>query len=404
MVLLLVVAACSKDKVEPEQRPDKRLGAALTEYQARLAAAETGWIGYLFPEGGGGYTFKFIFTNNNRVISYADINATSINTPLESSYRLKATQLPSLYFDTYSYIHILADPDPKRSGGAAGVGLSSDFEFSIVKASTDTFELKGNLNGSRMLLVRAKANEGNDYVAKAAAYNNTLDNIAKFTYYYNQFTVGGKQYNMTINPDQQTVSFYYDDNGFKRFTTDYAASTSGIIFKEPFIHGNLRIAEFHDLNVDVAQKKVSLMAGTTAITTENVATPIIIDKDAPTLMYIANLDYYSTFGFTRAGVVDAYNMRSIPDFNRLIFDKGWGNSAYDVLVFQRNNIADYFSNYGPAYSTQLDPVNGKVFYTYLGALGTSPGNAYTTMLTNIRNQFASRGDIMYFKPGKDIMI
>ncbi len=55
----------------------------------------------------------------------------------ESGYRLKATQRPSLIFDTYSYIHAAADPDPNVSfspTNSGGYGWGTDFDFSFTEA------------------------------------------------------------------------------------------------------------------------------------------------------------------------------------------------------------------------------------------------------------------------------
>ena len=42
---------------------------------------------------------------------FSDFDSTSAVTLQESSYRLKAEQQPTLIFDTYSYVHVLADPN-----------------------------------------------------------------------------------------------------------------------------------------------------------------------------------------------------------------------------------------------------------------------------------------------------
>jgi hypothetical protein len=75
----------------------------------------------------------------------SDFNETTATVLKESSYRLKALQQPTLIFDTYSYLHLLSDPDPNVAGGIAGKGYNSDFEFAYdpTIAQADTIILTG---------------------------------------------------------------------------------------------------------------------------------------------------------------------------------------------------------------------------------------------------------------------
>ena len=395
VVALFTAAACQPDDLDSVVRPDDRLSAVMNEYQQQLAGAQNGWIGYLFPKGGGGYTFKFKFDNKNRVTTYADVNAAASATPLQSSYRLKATQLPSLYFDTYTYLHILADPDPEVFGGEPGEGLISDFEFSILSASTDTIQLKGNLNGSEMILVRAKAEEGDNYVANAYNNNAVLNQMSEFTYYYNLLTIGTKQYNITINPDQHTVSFYYATNGFQRFSTPYATSATGIIFKEPFVDGDLRISEFHNLQVNKAQSSFSFLAGNLTGITTNVATPLAIDLNAATRMYNSGEFFVSEKGFTMAGKVDAHDLASIPGFTSMVYYPKYG-SGYDALLFDYGTAF-----YGPAFLTRINTDGRMIFYGYVGNFGTSPGDPHTATIARVRSQFLNASGYYVFQTGEN---
>ena len=108
-----------------------RLNAALASYEKQLVEAPYGWNAVIYPGGGGSYGFYFKFDDKNRVTMYSDFSDASAAKPKESSYRLKAMQTPSLIFDTYSYLHVLADPDRSVNNGELGEGLLSDFEFSI---------------------------------------------------------------------------------------------------------------------------------------------------------------------------------------------------------------------------------------------------------------------------------
>jgi hypothetical protein len=395
-LLLFTAVACKKEKDITMERPDVRLNEKLEAYGKQLSGAEYGWIAYLFPDGGGAYTFSMKFDDKNRVTMFSDIDAATASTSYESSYRLKAAQLPSLYFDTYSYLHLLSDPDPNAFGGTLGKGYSSDFEFSILSSSTDTIKLKGNLNGSLMLLVRTKKDEKDNFITNALAINALLSKITQFSYYYNHLTVGSKQYDITINADQRTVSFYYGTaTPYKRFTTDYAVSATGIFFKEPFIDGDLRIADFHNIQVDVAQKKVTLTTGTTTVSTVNTIVPYALDKNAPSTMYSNGQDgYLNNFGFTINGVSNAQNVTSIPGYLGMVYYPQFG-SGYDGLIFYYNN-----TGYGPAFLTHLVSDGKVVFDTYVGNFGVSPGAPSTTVIANVRNQLLQSAGYYVFQTGK----
>src|SRR4028118_344546 len=128
LALGLFLTACKKD-VDPafDKSPDQRLTETLAAYEQQLVNAPNGWKAYVYPTGVGvtpsdigGFTFYMKFTNANRVSMMSDFDNTTSTVARESSYRLKALQQPTLIFDTYSYIHTIADPDPNVSFGWYG--------------------------------------------------------------------------------------------------------------------------------------------------------------------------------------------------------------------------------------------------------------------------------------------
>lgn len=396
-LIIVGLSACKKSKIDPDNFPDARLGKALGEYQTQLAGAKNGWIGYLYPKGGGGYTFKFKFDDKNRVVTYATINDETATTPMESSYRLKATQLPSLYFDTYTYLHTLADPDPEISGGGSGVGKESDFEFSFLTASADTIKLEGNLNESSLILVRAKDTEGDDYISRAYSNITTISKVNNFQYYYKKLTLGGKDYNVTINTLASTISFYYNDNGFKRFTTEYAAGATGIQLRTPFVTGTASISELHDFNINVAAGTVEAFSGTTKLLITNVATPLTFDKDAPTKFYTNKYTYTSDFGFTINGVENAHGVNALPGYVGMQFTANFYSDPFDVLWFYYNGGA---TRYGPIFNTRLTADGKAVFVkSPYGNQGTNPGTAGVASVNKVYNQLAEVGGYYAFETG-----
>ena len=144
---VLFTACDLKEDYSSSESPDEKLIKILAEYSEALTSAPNGWILSVNTEVSGGYNHWVTFDKSSRVVMLSDMDATWIvnpswgveptsTTPIESSYRLKAAQMPSLIFDTYTYVHLLADPQaldnayrPGNGGSANGDGLKSDFEF-----------------------------------------------------------------------------------------------------------------------------------------------------------------------------------------------------------------------------------------------------------------------------------
>ncbi|WEK19018.1 MAG: DUF4302 domain-containing protein [Candidatus Pedobacter colombiensis] len=399
-LLLMSLGACKKINNEPDKRPDVRLTEALTAYQDQLVGSPNGWIGYLYPKGGGGYTFKFKFDKNNRVVTYSDLKSAYSTTSKESSYRLRAAQVPSLYFDTYTYLNIIADPDPSISGGSAtGNGKESDFEFSFISVSPDTIKLRGNFNKSDLVLVRAQADQGDDYIAKAFNTNLLIGKLNTFSYYYNQLTIGGKKYNMTINTSMHTISFYYLNNGvFTRFTTEYATAATGIVLRKPFIDGDIVVAEFHDFIVNDAAKTMTMVAGKTSASTTNEPVPLVIDTDAPRRMVSAGYAFTSDFGFTMNGVENAQKVTNIPGYLGIEYNFNYAQ-GYDALTFYYRNTQGKVASYAPAFLNQMTADGKLLLYGYAGAFGTSPGTAGATIITAVRTQLLDNQGYYVYETG-----
>src|SRR4051812_1899435 len=149
---VLFFSSCKKDDQSVfDKSPDERLNEKLASYQSLLTGAQDGWKAFVTPDSGRSatYNFYFKFNSENKVVMVSEFDSASAVTPKESSYRLKALQQPSLLFDTYSYLHVLSDPDAQNNGGAYAVGLLSDFEFLFLTATTDSINLLGRQHGSR---------------------------------------------------------------------------------------------------------------------------------------------------------------------------------------------------------------------------------------------------------------
>lgn len=169
MFALAISAGCKKnnDQLIDGQKSEQRIIDALNGYSAQLTGSPYGWKAYVYPKDGGGYSFYFNFNQKNRVTMYSDLDDASATTSVESSYLIKAYQIPTLSFDTYNYLHRPADPAVVVPGGTIGWGLHADFEFPFQKSSGDTLKFTGKLfSENQMVMVKATQAEQTAYNAK----------------------------------------------------------------------------------------------------------------------------------------------------------------------------------------------------------------------------------------------
>ena len=148
--LLLVVACTDDDRVFSESS-DARGQAYLANCNKTLKASPEGWKLVYYPKAGtyGGYTFLFSFKDEGRVDMLADIARRAGN----YSYKLTMEESAILSFDSYSPLHILADPQYV----SLSKGLEGDFEFVIRSVADDSIKLVGKKNRVEVALVRATA-------------------------------------------------------------------------------------------------------------------------------------------------------------------------------------------------------------------------------------------------------
>jgi hypothetical protein len=384
LLLVSLLSACDNDdnEVAPGERPDERLNKLLTDYKAQLVGAEHGWKATLFPAGGAGYSFLFRFSENDRVTTVSDINAAAA-APLESTYRLKAVQRPSLLFDTYTYLHVLADPDATKSGGDWGQGKYSDFEFSFDRATPDSITLTGNYNGSRLVLVRATAEEAGNYITRINENARAFEGINSFSLYFKQLVIGGQAIDMSVNTNLRTITFTYGEGGeVKTVTTGYYYTPEGVRLLQPLTSGGQTITMLNALQFEDAQNRIRLTVNGVAATIQEASKPAKVDPQAAQAFYSPpNGEYWiSLSGFTVEGTTDAYNITSIANLAALTFFTKV-DPPYDGLIFFTTD--DQF--FGPAFRSRITS-DGRIVFTYAGEFGTTPEQA-APMVQVTRDQF-----------------
>lgn len=379
LLISIAFTACKKDKTEAELgNPDERLNAVLTEYQTQLAGAQFGWKGYLLTDSKVSATFLFNFTDKNRVTMSADYAATA----KESSYRLKALQRPTLLFDTYSTLHMIADPNPSIVGGETGDGLYSDFEFAFLSSSADTIKLEGTFNKSKLILVRSKSAADNTTAFTAVDDMTAL--LSKLRTYFKRTTIGGIEGEVKLDPANRVFGFnYLDGTTLKTASSNYFVSGTSIILYDPLVIGKTSLTTINGVTYDAATGFINASAsGGTALQIKEAITPLSYDATAAARFNgTPDKQWRSLYGFTRDGIQDYLKIRTIPSFNRLVHWIKY-NTAYDLVGFTFGNTI----NYGPAITPAVTS-DGLIKYTLLGYLGTVPA-AYASMVVNTATNFA----------------
>lgn len=389
--IVLIVSSCKKDDDTAfEQSPDERINEAMAKYQSALTGSATGWNATIRTGNGGIYHFYFRFNETNRVFMYADINLETASVLRESSYRLKALQTPTLIFDTYSYLHVLSDPDARVNGGNFGQGLSSDFEFSLDSLAADSIKLTGRFNGTKVSLVKATQQDldawQNGQWAKVLAF----ENINKIPTYFKRINIGGTNYEMRVDLVSRTITFTWVDGSgtLQQFTTGYNYNSSGIVFLTPFNAGSQTVNGLEITGWDAANLQINVKVNGTAATIAGAAQPLKVDLAAPRRWwnFATNNDslYWVSFnGFTVDGVQDAYNINSLNKYYYLIYwpEFGAGNDLFaPIFINDAGNGLELL--YGAAPDTPQFTNDGKAIFTLLGNYGTYPSTGPARLSRN----------------------
>jgi len=381
LILVSSLSGCQKDdELSADEKPDARLSQTLEDYKAQLVNSEYGWKAVLQPGGGAGYSFLFKFGANDRVSTLSDVNATAAATALESTYRLKAQQRPTLIFDTYTYLHILSDPNETVSGGDRGAGKYSDFEFSIDEVTPETITLTGTLQNSKMVLTKATREDAANFIRNTAAMAKAFENISDFnTYYFKRLTIGNVAYDISADTNLRQITItYFEGETAKTFTTDYYYTETGLAFLTPFTGGGANITNLTAIQYNATTRTINLTVNNVAGTIQESIRPAKINVQAARNFFNATGEDYwlAETGFTVNGVPDAYKVSSIANFYFIAFWPKFDTSngqAYDLfgVVTLAPNADKSVLSFGPTAVSRLTS-DGRIVYTYLKMWGEQP--------------------------------
>ncbi|MBV4356676.1 DUF4302 domain-containing protein [Pinibacter aurantiacus] len=398
-VAMAALSSCQKEEKSVfDQTPDERINAALAKYQADVLSSPNGWKALYRTGTGQAFNFYFTFNNQNRVVMYSDFD-TATTHPRESSYRIKALQQPCLIFDTYSYLHMLADPNPYVNGGDAGAGLVADFEFAIDTVKGDTIKLKGRQNGTELDLVKATQHEADLWTKGDWTRALGLQHITDFLTYFKRTTIGGVDVDVEFyHYSRQIVFFTYNSSGIRTPVTASFVyrpeNPNGAVFTNPVKIGTATISSLTDMTW--ANGKVNTKVnGTTNIAIGEAIAPVVVNKNGATSWWLYKIQqgYWVNLGFHQNGVDDAFGVQSIPGFYYMAYlpayDTATKTTYWDWMAYAavKDNILTIpnSSSFVPTFITdgraifntyKPDSANAPLYVTLTTAAFTDPQGYY----------------------------
>lgn len=380
LLFAATLSACQKDKTEPVLgNVDERLSGILADYQAQLTSAQYGWKGYLLTDNQTPATFLFTFNDKNRTTMAADYSRTAA----ESSYRLKALQRPMLLFDSYSILHLIADPSPSVIGGEVANGYHSDFEFAFLSASADTIKLEGTFNKSKLILIRSKS------AAESAAVFTSVDDIStaasKLRTYFKRATIGGIDCEVKLDGAAQILSFsYLDGANLKTVSSNFYVSGTNLALYTPLTIGNATVTQLTGITYDAAASAIKATVNGAAIQIKEAITPLKLDPGAALRWYNQmainfNTCWVSDRAFHANGVDDFCNFRAVPGYQNLWY------AAKTVFGGNNDGLITFTGSLAAPYTLSVTPIgitNGIARFTLASSAGTFTGTAPLAVAMN----------------------
>lgn len=384
-----ILLSCKKDNDRVfDQSPDERVNAKLAEYQQALISSPDGWKAVYSPAAGGTYNFYFRFNAENRVFMYSDFDTATAKNQKESSYRLKALQQPSLIFDTYSYIHLLADPDGNVNGGPDGQGLLADFEFAIDSVFADSITLTGRVNRTRLTLQKGSSQDLIAWQQGAWADALLFSNISAIENYFKVLTLNGVRYEVRINPVTKAITFLWLSGGaLQEHTTSYSYAANGILLDAPVVNGAVSINGFSDLSWNGNTMQLSVKSGSLNGTIAGDNKPIRTDLSAPQRwwqMAVNDGAYWeSIYGFHQNGVDDAFDITSMSRYYRFIYWPEYdpGTDLFAPIFLDETGTSLQLL-YGAGIGTPTFTADGRAIFAPQSLYGDYPdsGPAYESLV------------------------
>ncbi|MBN9383833.1 MAG: DUF4302 domain-containing protein [Chitinophagaceae bacterium] len=407
--VMVVGAGCKKtyDDTVGGKTADQRISEALATYQKILMGAPYGWIfvesttGIAYNQGVSqtgpkivlGYYMQFVDSSKVTMISDFDTSMTTV--PKTSGYRVKALTRPALIFDTYSYLHVPCEPNDavSKSPFGPGYGWGTDFEYSfsdsrVPAVTADTLRLTGNLNSAGGLLVKATQAQRDAYLQGKTKGNMVgLGNLNNILNYFKRLTVGSVSYDLRVDVVNRTITFTWKDGSgnFQTQTVNYYVSGTGINLFTPIVNGSQTITSIDNITWNGSFTLFTVTINGQQGQVVGATTPVIADAGAPARWWnYANdnrLYWASWNGFHVNGVDDAFGVTTLSNASGTFYYYGYlphlfgppnnpDADAFAPLMLKKDSLS--LNNYFTAPGFPPSFTGGKVIFTELGTIGTTP--------------------------------
>ena len=227
----LSFVACSNevDDVFDKSSAD-RIQEAINADMKLLVDAPNGWLmEYYGASKYGGYNMFVKFNADNTVTAANEFFEEG--TRATSHFKLEQSQGVLLSFDEYNEIfHIFSDPANILQVGDKGKGFEGDFEFRVIKAEADRFELQGKKHGQKIVMTRVAQDLNWDNYFKA------VEDMEKLLSYKSYAIEFGGEAPLTIVKSDRTFT-YHDAETDKDVLIPYIVTDQGLKFKKPIVIG-----------------------------------------------------------------------------------------------------------------------------------------------------------------------
>ena len=230
VVLALLMQSCLHDNKTAFDLPAaQRIDQSVADYTALLESSEGGWMLQYYAGKNysyGGYTLLLKFKNGH-VTAMGDV--LDPEEKATSDYAVVKDQGPMLSFNVYNkVIHPLAEawlgnPD----------GIQGDYEFSILRATTDSIVLRGRKWKNEMLLTRLpKDANWDEYTIGIITVKDGMS-VSTYNFIQGNDTLAQG----TIDPTTRRLTVTL---GQTKWDMPYCTNATGIVLRQPCTIGDNR--------------------------------------------------------------------------------------------------------------------------------------------------------------------